>query len=218
MKFTEEKIGILRERIKNDSSISEKRRVHILAVESMAVRLARLYAPDKKDVLAVAALLHDITKEYSTDMQIDICKKNGHEPDAVELNAPKTFHQRTAAYLIPLLYPEYADIEVIDAVRWHTTGHSGMTLTEKLVYLADYIDDSRKFEDCVLLRKAFFDAQPEKMTADERIAHLNDVLILSFDMTVRGLLEQKLPISRDTVDAMNELIIQAKEQRSKKQP
>ena len=81
-----------------------------------------------------------------------------------------------------------------------------MSLEEKLVYLADYIDLSRTFPDCVALRNAFFDAEPERMTPEKRLCHLDDVLILSFDMTVRALLEEGTPISRDTVEARNDLI------------
>ena len=204
--ITEEQLASLREKIKNSSDISEKRRVHTLAVEDMAIRLGELYCPEKLPVLRAAALLHDITKEYSTERHIEICQKFGYEPERDELYAPKTFHARTAAYLIPSLYPEFADDAVISAVRWHTTGREGMTLTEKLIYLADYIDESRRFPDCVALRRAFFDASPEKMDAIARLEHLNAILITSYNMTVSALLEENKPISRHTVLSLNELI------------
>jgi len=206
MNITEKGLAELREKIKNSPEISEKRRVHTLAVEDMAIRLGNLYCPEKLPVLRAAALLHDITKEYSTEKHIEICKAHGHTPERDELYAPKTFHARTAAYLIPSLYPEFADPEVISAVRWHTTGREGMTLTEKLIYLADYIDESRNFPDCVTLRHAFFDAEPEKMDMEARLAHLRDVLIISYNMTISALLEDGKLISRQTVLALNELI------------
>ena len=83
-----------------------------------------------------------------------------------------------------------------------------MTLEEKLVYLADYIDLSRTFPDCVTLRNAFFEAEPEAMNESERLAHLDRVLILSFDMTIRALLEDGAPISPDTFEARNDLLVQ----------
>ena len=67
---------------------------------------------------------------------------------------------------------------------------------------------SRKFEDCVRLREFFFSAEPEKMDMSERLAHLNDTLILSFDMTVKGLMEEGGVISSDTLAARNCLIIE----------
>ena len=86
-----------------------------------------------------------------------------------------------------------------------------MTLADKLVYLADYIDDSRKFPDCVRLRDYFWNAGPENMDMEARLAHLRDTLILSFDMTIRNLLAESVPISADTVLARNELIAQREE-------
>lgn len=204
--ITEEMLTSLREKIKNSEEISEKRRVHTLAVERMAVRLGELYCPDKLPVLRAAALLHDITKEYSTEKHIAICREHGYEPARDEIYAPKTFHARTAAYLIPSEYPDFAEPEVVSAVRWHTTGREGMTLTEKLIYLADYIDESRKFPDCVALREAFWGAEPEKMDMPARISHLRDVLITSYNMTVSALLEEERPISHHTVLSLNELI------------
>ncbi len=188
------------------ADMSEKRRKHTLAVEEMAARIGEIYAPDKICTLRAAALLHDITKEYPTEKHIEICRAHGYEPTDVDMFAPKTFHAKTAAMLIPALYPEFAEDEVVSAVRWHTTGHAEMTLTEKIVYLADYIDDTRKFDDCVKLREMFWSKNPQTMNEKEREAHLREVLIASFKMTVSGLLADECPISPDTTDALNEQI------------
>ena len=173
----------------------------------MAARLGRLYAPDKVDVLRAAALLHDITKEYSAERQVQICREQGIRISKQDILTPKTFHAKTAAALIPTLYPEFADDEVISAVRWHTTGRANMGLLEKLVYLADYIDESRTFPDCVALREMFWIELPETMSYEERCIHLDRVLIRSFDMTIAGLIEDGVPISEDTFSARNDLIV-----------
>jgi nicotinate-nucleotide adenylyltransferase len=175
----------------------------------MAVRLGRLYAPDKLDILGAAALLHDITKEYSSDKQLQICREFGIIISKQDILTPKTFHAKTAAALIPSLYPAFADDEVLSAVRWHTTGRADMTLTEKLVYLADYIDESRTFDDCVTLRRMFWEAEPEKMGETERRKHLDRVLIRSYDMTLAGLIAEGAPISDDTFRARNALIVES---------
>ncbi len=205
MKFTEEQISALREKI--SATMSPKRFYHTAQVEIMAERIGRIYAPDKTDVLRVAALLHDITKEFSTEKQIEICRQFGIIITKQDILTPKTFHAKTAALLIPALYPEFDDGEVISAVRWHTTGRENMSLLEKIVYLADYIDDSRKFEDCVKLRGIFWDAQPEKMSAAEREAHLTRTLVASFDMTLSSLISEGAPVSDDTFRARNWLIL-----------
>ena len=172
----------------------------------MVTYLAKLYAPEKVNVLRAAALLHDITKEYTTQKQLEICKELCIELEPDAYFAPKTLHARTAAALIPVLYPEFNDPEIISCVRWHTTGREGMTVPEKLVYLADYIDMSRTFEDCVRLREFFMGVSPELLDQKARYDHLSKTLIKSYNMTVSALLDEGLPISVDTMAARNQLI------------
>lgn len=206
--ITESMLNALREEIR--SSMSEKRFRHTAEVEQMAIRLGELYAPHKIPMLRGAALLHDLTKEYSKDHHLMICAQKNIPLTKEDVHAPKTLHARTAEALIPDRFPAFASEELLSCVRWHTTGRRGMTLCEKLIYLADYIDLSRTFEDCVRLREYFFSANPEAMGEEERLAHLRNTLILSFDMTVRGLLEEGAPVSPDTMDARNQLIIEKK--------
>ena len=198
----------LRELVTAD--MSPKRARHTLAVEQMAARLAALYCPEKEQMLRIAALLHDVTKEWSTERHAAFLEEHGITPTAMDLAAPKTLHAKTAALLIPEQYSEYASDEVIAAVRYHTTGREDMTLCEQIVYLADYIDDSRTFPECVTLRNAFWDAKPENMTQEQREAHLLRVLVQSFDMTIAGLIEDGAPVSADTFLARNSLILKLK--------
>ena len=186
--------------------MSQKRYTHTCAVEEMIQRLSELYCPDATMELRAAALLHDLTKEESLQNQLQMCREFGIMVRSEDVLAPKTFHAKTAAAKIGRDYPAFATDTVVLAVRWHTTGHAGMTLTEQLLYLADYIDESRKFPDCVRLREYFWGACPEKMDCEKRLAHLRDTLILSYDMTMHNLLAESVPISPDTVLSRNELI------------
>ena len=68
--ITEQMLDTLRQRV--SEGMSPKRFNHTAEVEKMAAYLGELYAPDKVDVLRAAALLHDVTKEYSTDRQLQI--------------------------------------------------------------------------------------------------------------------------------------------------
>ena len=206
--MNETMIFALRQRVTAD--MSEKRARHTLAVEQMAARLAALYCPEKEQMLRVSSLLHDVTKEWSTDRHAAFLLAHGITPSALDLAAPKTLHARTAALLIPEQYAAYADDEVISAVRYHTTGREDMTLCEQIVYLADYIDDSRTFPDCVTLRHAFWDAKPQSMCQKEREQHLLRVLVQSFDMTIAGLIADGAPVSNDTFLARNSLILKLK--------
>ena len=211
--ITEEMLDRLRERIMGE--MSQKRFRHTVAVEQMVTRLAALYCPELREKLCAAALLHDLTKEWSTLQHATYCRDCGIEPDASYFLSPKTFHALTASLRIERELPEFADPVIVSAVRWHTTGHAGMTLAEKLIYLADYIDESRTYEGCVLLRRFFFDADPDAMDERERATLLRDTLILSYDLTMRDLLSDGTAIAEDTNRARNELIAQRAEQSAK---
>ena len=89
--------------------LSDKRMKHTLAVEEMALRLGKLYFADEATLLLLrsAALLHDVTKERSTDEHIAICEEAGLLVLKAERKAPKMFHAKTAALIIPQKYPEF---------------------------------------------------------------------------------------------------------------
>ncbi len=203
--FTPEALTTLRETVR--SRMSDKRFGHTAAVEDMVARLAALYCPEAVDRLRAAALLHDITKEYDVATQISLCHELGISLTPADELAYKTLHARTAAAIIPRDYPEFAHEAVISAVRRHTTGCAGMTLPDHLLYLADYIDDSRLFPDCVRLRSYFWYARPERMDEAARMAHLRDTLIMSYDMTIRQLVSEGALIHPDMIEARNELVL-----------
>ena len=206
-KITEKMLDALRENVKG--SMSQKRFVHTAAVEEMVARLCALYCPEYTLQLRAAALLHDLTKELSTEAQEELCAAYDIPVDQAQRLSPKTYHAKTAAARIVRDYPQFANPIIVDAVRWHTTGHAGMSLTEKLLYLADYIDDSRTFSSCVLLRRYFFGAEPELMTREERERHLRATLLLSYEHTLKDLLAEGAPIDEDTIRARNELLFEA---------
>lgn len=207
--ITEAMLEQLRERVR--TVMSDKRYAHTCAVERMVVRLGELYCPDQILPLRAAALLHDITKEETLEKQLQLCKKFDIIVKSGDRLAPKTFHARTAAALIERDFPEFASETVVSAVRRHTTGRAEMSLTDEIIYLADYIDDTRKFPDCVKLRSLFWDADPAAMDERTRLAHLRDVLIVSFDMTIGALLAEGVVISTDTIEARNWLLEQRSE-------
>ena len=208
MIFDERQIDTLRERVR--ATMSPWRFNHTAEVERMAARLAELYAPDKTDILRAAALLHDITKEKGTEEQLEILRAHGVRISELDILSPKTLHARTAVEVIKEKYPEFVHPELLSAVERHTTGHADMTVLDAIIYLADYIDMSRKFEDCVRLREYFWGKEPQFMSAEERERHLWQTLILSFDMTLKALIEEGSPISVDTVNARNALICRLK--------
>ncbi len=197
--ISEEMLLSLRESI--SSRMSEKRLRHTLGVEDMAAKIAEIYCPQKKNVLRAAALLHDITKELSIEEQRAIALRYGEGLTEDMENAPSTQHSYTASLIIPQLYPHLASDEIIGAVRYHTTGRADMSLSEKIIYLSDYIDSTRTYPDCVALREMFWGVDIESMDEHERIAHLDRVMLRSFEMTIADLKARNRQISRETAEA-----------------
>ena len=204
--FSEEMLAVLREKMK--SEMGEKRYNHTLEVERMSAILGAIYAPEMIMQLRAAALLHDVTKERSVEEHIAICESAGLEVSLAERKSPKMFHAKTGAIVVAQKYPEFATESVVDAVKYHTTGKADMSIMEKIIYLADYIDMSRTFEDCVTLRNYFFDFDFDNASDKEKLSHLNDTLIMSYDLTIRGLLEDGKHINDTTFEARNFLILE----------
>ncbi len=198
-----ERIITLREAVK--PYLTDKRYAHTLAVEREAAALARIYLPEKEEKLRIAALLHDITKKESTEKQLQMCAEFGIEVSEDDVLAPKTFHAKTAAALAARDFEAYTDEEICLGIRYHTTGHADMTVFEAIVYLADYIEETRTFGDCVTLRQYFY-SRIAKEGAEKRNVILRDTMILSFDMTIRNLMEEGGLIDHDTIAARNRYI------------
>ena len=188
----------LEERIKG--LMSDYRFRHTLSVAEECKRLASLFGIDEKE-LVIAAYLHDITKELTTDEQLELCDKMGIGIDKDTLNSPKTLHSFTAPALIMQDFAEYATPAVLSAVRYHTTGRADMTLCEKLLYLADYIEPTRQFEDCKKLREYFYSSGDDLMT------RLDKTLFLSLKYTVNDLVEKGAYVHPETIRAYNALAL-----------
>jgi len=183
--------------------MDERRFSHTLGVEREAEALGKLFLPFEVMRLRAAALLHDITKQYKTEKQLKICEEFGIIISDGLRASPKLFHALTGSLVAKRDLSEYADEEMIGAVRWHTTGRAGMTLFESLIYLADYIEDTRTFEDCIILRKLFYMNIEKARTEEEKLEVLRRTMISSFDMTMKQLIADGAPIDRDTVEARN---------------
>ncbi len=204
MSFEAWQIDDLRERVR--ASMSDFRFVHTAEVEKMAVRLGEIYLPSCLPELRAAALLHDITKEKTPEEQKEILAAHGIAVTELDMLSPKTLHAKTAPLVALDSYAEFAAKDILTAIRRHTTGHEDMSVFDQIIYLADYIDMSRKFSDCVKLREYFFDFDFEGTTEEERLLHLYKTILMSFDMTVAALAEEGAVISLDTVSARNEMI------------
>ena len=175
------------------SYLKPKRMPHVLGTEQEAVRLAERYGADVTKA-RIAALLHDCTKKLDMDEQLALCKKYHIPLDELERKALKLLHSKTGAAIARHVYG--VDDEVYQAILYHTTGRANMTLLEKILYLADYIEPSREFAndpDVVRLRETVYE-------------DLDRGLLLGLTMTVTEMEGMGNPVHHDTLDARNDLI------------
>ncbi len=199
--ITEEMLDSLRERVRE--YLTDKRYAHTLSVEAEAGNLAKIFLPEEETRLRAAALLHDITKRLDLEKQLQLCQNFGIIISNGDIKAPKLLHAKTAAAVAQRDFSEFADSRVLSGIRWHTTGRTGMSLFESIVYPADYIEAARTFEDCVILREYFYEEISKAGSFQDRMEVLRRTMVLSFDMTIRLLIEEKALIDRDTIEARN---------------
>ncbi len=164
----------------------------------MAARLGALYGCDLS-VLRAAALLHDCTKEYSDDEQLCLLERYSVSAPPEELACMPTVHALTGAAVISRIYPEFDNETVINAVRYHTAGREGMNIYEEIIFLADFIEETRKYPPCIDLRREFFAAEPEKRTESERKELLDRAALRSIESTLTHLHEKNDPINPATL-------------------
>ncbi len=130
--------------------LSPRRIPHVQGTEEEAVRLAERYGADVGKARE-AAILHDITKNVDQNAQLILCDKYGIILDRDERSNEKLLHAKTGAAVANDLFG--ADEDVCQAIYWHTTGRADMTVLEKVIYLADYIEPTRHFEGVEPLRE-----------------------------------------------------------------
>lgn len=182
---------------------TEKRYYHTLGVQREAHALGLIFLPAKAEKLALAGLLHDITKDFNLEKQLFMCDEYGITIDRNNI-VPKLLHAKTGCEFAKRLFGDViVDKEVYDGIYYHTTGRANMTLFEIIIYLADYIEDGRQFEDCVLLRKFFYDNIKKAQSRDEKFEVLRKTMVMSFDLTIKNLIEEGKQIDSDTVNARN---------------
>lgn len=129
----------LRKKVKD--VMTKARYEHTLGVEFKAASLAMRYGVDI-DKAEIAGLLHDCAKCIDDEDKFDDCKKYKIELTDVEKRNPFLIHSKLGAVYANKLYG-IDDEEVISAIRFHTTGKPDMTLLEKIIFIADYIEPGR---------------------------------------------------------------------------
>ena len=171
------------------SYLKHKRIPHVLGTEQEAIRLAERYGADVERARR-AALLHDCTKKLEMEEQLALCRQYGIRLDALEQQALKLLHAKTGAAIARDVFG--VDDEIYRAIWWHTTGHAGMTLLEKIMYLADYIEPSRDFPGVDKLRAVCY-------------KDLDEGLLMGLEMTIEEMTSMGNPVHHATIEARDAL-------------
>ncbi|MGE5576752.1 MAG: bis(5'-nucleosyl)-tetraphosphatase (symmetrical) YqeK [Syntrophothermus sp.] len=170
--------------------LSSERLAHTLGVVQTARMLSEKYGADSGKAV-IAALLHDIARDHDRNTLLQMVRNFGIVIDEVSAAQPELLHQLVGAELARRDFG-ITDPAIINAIRIHTTGSVRMSLLDKIVYLADFIEPGRDFPGVEQIRKKAWE-------------DLDEGLLASTVNTIRYLLEKGKLIHTSTVALYNEL-------------
>lgn len=128
--------------------LTKERYHHTVGVAYTAMSMAMKYnpQPDNNEFMIkaeIAGLLHDCAKCMDNDKKIRICNKNQISYSKIEAENPYLLHGKVGAYMARKEF-DILDEDILNAITWHTTGRPDMSLLEKIIFVADYIEPSRR--------------------------------------------------------------------------
>lgn len=177
---------------KLETSLDRKRFEHSLRVEKVAVRLAKRHRVSANKA-SLAALLHDCARRYPRRRLPGVAKKFRIKVDDVSRFEPKLLHAELGAILAKKEFGVRSK-DVLEAIRKHTVGAPNMTRLEKIIYLADHIEEGRDFSGVSRVRK---------LAARD----LDKAVIESASNMLRFLLQKGLPVHPGTVRTRNHYLL-----------
>ena len=184
------------------SKLSAKRFEHVLGVEKECAFLAGCCGMEKGKIVNLrrAALLHDITHEMSVDCQIELIESYGEAvPEDAKIH-PSVLHQYSGAVLVKHSFPYCND--VANAIACHTTGGTEMSRFDQILCLADYIEEGRKYPDCVDLRQRVHNALGKEAAS----LILEEAMLIYFERTLSHLKEKGCAIHPQTLNSYTKLL------------
>lgn len=131
--------------------LNEKRYNHTLGVVSSALKLSEMYKEDKQKA-KIASLLHDVAKQMKEDEIKALVEKYNIEFDEIEKVNHQLKHAKLGAYIARYHY-NIQDEDILNAIRFHTTGRENMSKLEIIICLSDYIEEGRSFDAVEKIRE-----------------------------------------------------------------
>ncbi len=174
-------------------TIGEKRLGHSIRVMTEAKKLSKYYDVDEEKV-AMAGLLHDCARYEDKAQLLKESEEFGIISDKLYTGNVNLLHAPLGAEVAKKKF-NISDIDILNAIRYHTTGRENMSMLEKIVYIADYIEPKRDFEGIEYVRNICYEEKD-----------LDKALISSIDNTIKFIIEKNLIIHVDTIKARNFLL------------
>lgn len=156
-------------------NLSQKRYTHSLNVAEECGKLAQKYGEDPEKAY-FAGLLHDVCKELPAERQKELVLKSGFSVCREELETHSLWHAVAGAYYVKNNFG-IEDIDIINAIRFHTVGRAGMTRLEEIVYLGDLISADRDYKDVDKMRKLAY-------------AGINEAMLEAFTFSVKSVVKK----------------------------
>lgn len=182
-------------------NLSEKRYRHSLGVCETAMELAKIYG-ENVEKAKIAALGHDIAKELTIEKQKEILKNNHFEFTQIDKQCNQILHGFTGSIMLESMFG-VDDEKILSAIDFHSTGRADMTLLEKIIYIADYIEPGRVYDGVEHLRETTYRS-------------LDDGVLEGLDNTIKLVINQGKIIHPYTLEARNYILMEKIENKNRK--
>lgn len=192
MSTNEEIMAVLKERL------TPRRYIHSLNVAESATMLARIYGADEEKAYT-AGLVHDSCKDMPAGLQLSYLLENKVEMTDLEINTAKLYHAMSGKVFARKEFG-IEDEDMLNAVRYHTTGRRGMSLLEKIIFVADFISDERDYNGVEIMR-------------EKAVRSLDEAIVEGLSFTIKDLIDAERLVHPDTLDAYNDALFKIQQEK-----
>lgn len=192
MSTNEEIMAVLKERL------TPRRYIHSLNVAESATMLARIYGADEEKAYT-AGLVHDSCKDMPAGLQLSYLLENKVEMTDLEINTAKLYHAMSGKVFARNEFG-IEDEDMLNAVRYHTTGRRGMSLLEKIIFVADFISDERDYNGVEIMR-------------EKAVSSLDEAIVEGLSFTIKDLIDAERLVHPDTLDAYNDSLFKIQQEK-----
>lgn len=177
------------------AQLPERRYLHTVGVMDTAIMLAAKYGIDEKKA-ELAAIFHDYAK-YRPQEEMKKIILEQKMPEELLAFHHELWHAPVGAFLVEKEVG-IKDVEILDAIKYHTTGRQGMTPMDKVIYLADYMEPGRKFPGVEEVRELAKES-------------LDKAVLKAVKNSIQFLLQKNQAVFPDTIHTYNDLILENQE-------